>query len=108
MVRRRDNRAQGPGTPARSEPAARHAEDSRLGAARHLNVRHMPTWLKVTTAVVAVVLAGGLAFAGYWYFRLQSNISTAALGAGSSRTDTTDDATGRLLILILGSDSRDG
>jgi LCP family protein required for cell wall assembly len=108
VVRRRDNRAQGPGTPARSEPAARHAEDSRLGAARHLNVRHMPTWLKVTTAVVAVVLAGGLAFAGYWYFRLQSNISTAALGAGSSRTDTTDDATGRLQILILGSDTRDG
>jgi LCP family protein required for cell wall assembly len=68
----------------------------------------MPAWLKVTTAVVAVVLVGGLAFAGYWYFRLQSNISTAALGAGSSRTDTTDDATGRLQILILGSDTRDG
>ena len=108
MVRRRDNSAQEPGTPARSEPAARHAEDARLGAARHLNVRHMPTWLKVTTAVVAVVLVGGLAFAGYWYFRLQSNISSSALGAGSSRTDTTDDATGRLQILILGSDTRDG
>jgi LCP family protein required for cell wall assembly len=108
VVLRRDNRAQEPGTPARSEPAARHAEDARLGAARHLNVRHMPAWLKVTTAVVAVVLVGGLAFAGYWYFRLQSNISTAALGAGSSRTDTTDDATGRLQILILGSDTRDG
>ncbi|MFC7850385.1 LCP family protein [Arthrobacter sp. NPDC057388] len=107
-MRRRDNRAQGPGTPARSEPAARHAEDARLGAARHLNVRHMPAWLKVTTAVVAVVLAGGLAFAGYWYFRLQSNISSSALGAGNGRTDTTDDATGRLQILILGSDTRDG
>ncbi|MBT2551874.1 LCP family protein [Arthrobacter sp. ISL-5] len=107
MVRRRDNRAQGPGT-SRSEPAARHAEDARVGAARHLNVRNMPLWLKVTTAVVSVVLLGGLAFAGYWYFRLQSNISTSALGAGNGRTDTIDDATGRMQILILGSDTRDG
>jgi LCP family protein required for cell wall assembly len=107
-VLRRDNRAQGPGKPARPEPAARHAEDARLGAARHLNIRHMPLWLKVTTAVVSVILIGGLAFAGYWYIRLQSNISSSALGAGNSRTDTTDDATGRLQILILGSDTRDG
>jgi len=107
VVRRRDNRAQGPGTP-RSEPAARHAEDARLGAARHLNVRNMPLWLKVTTAVVSVALLGGLAFAGYWYFRLQSNISTSALGAGNGRTDNVDDATGRMQILILGSDTRDG
>ncbi|GAA1258388.1 LCP family protein [Arthrobacter pascens] len=108
MVLRRDNRAQGPGTPARSQPAARHAGDARLGAARHLNPRHRPVWLKVTTAVVAVVLLGGLAFAGYWYFRLQMNISSSALGAGSNKTDTVDDATGRLQILILGSDTRDG
>lgn len=108
MVQRRDNRAPGPGTPARPEPAARHAEDARMGAARHLNMRHMPVWLKVTTAVVSAVLIGGLAFAGYWYLRLQSNISSSALGAGNSRTDTVDDATGRLQILILGSDTRDG
>ena len=68
----------------------------------------MPVWLKVTTAVVSLVLLGGLAFAGYWYFRLQSNISSSALGAGSNKTDSVDDATGRLQILILGSDTRDG
>ncbi|MCE3244712.1 MAG: transcriptional regulator [Arthrobacter sp.] len=71
-------------------------------------MRHMPVWLKVTTAVVSLVLLGGLAFAGYWYFRLQSNISSSALGAGSNKTDSVDDATGRLQILILGSDTRDG
>jgi LCP family protein required for cell wall assembly len=79
-----------------------------LGAARHLNVRHMPLWLKVTTAVVSVILIGGLAFAGYWYIRLQSNISSSALGAGNTRSEAVDDATGRLQILILGSDTRDG
>ncbi|MFJ5696781.1 LCP family protein [Arthrobacter sp. NPDC093139] len=108
MVLRRDNRAQGPGTPARSQPAARHAADARVGAARHLTPHHRPLWLKVTTAVVSAVLLGGLAFAGYWYFRLQSNISSSALGAGSNKSDVVDDATGRLQILILGSDTRDG
>ena len=44
----------------------------------------MPAWLKVATAVVTVVVVGGLAFAGYWFFRLQSNISKAPLSAGDS------------------------
>jgi LCP family protein required for cell wall assembly len=67
----------------------------------------MPGWLKVTTAVLTVVLLAGLGFAGYWYIRLQSNITTAPLSAGDGAGNGKD-ATGRMQILILGSDTRDG
>jgi LCP family protein required for cell wall assembly len=67
----------------------------------------MPGWLKVTTAVLTVVLLAGLGFAGYWYIRLQSNITTAPLSAGDG-SGNGNDATGRMQILILGSDTRDG
>ncbi len=69
----------------------------------------MPIWLKAVTAVLAVVLVGGLAFAGFWFFRLQNNISKAPLNAGGGSTEgQVDDAKGRMQILILGSDTRDG
>jgi LCP family protein required for cell wall assembly len=69
----------------------------------------MPQWLKVTTAVVSILVVGGLAFAGFWYFRLQSNISTAPLTAGNGATEkAVNDSTDRMQILILGSDTRDG
>jgi anionic cell wall polymer biosynthesis LytR-Cps2A-Psr (LCP) family protein len=69
----------------------------------------MPQWLKVTTAVVSILVVGGLAFAGFWYFRLQSNISKAPLSAGSGSTEgAVNDSTDRMQILILGSDTRDG
>jgi len=68
----------------------------------------MPLWLKVATGVVAVVVVAGLAFAGYWYFRLQSNISTAPLSAGDGAANAGNDSNGRMQILILGSDTRDG
>ena len=80
-----------------------------MGAARHLGPeRGMPVWLKVATALVTVVVVGGLAFAGYWYFRLQSNISKAPLTAGDSTAQPVSDANDRMQILILGSDTRDG
>ena len=80
-----------------------------MGAARHLgSQRRMPVWLKVATAVVTVVVVGGLAFAGYWYFRLQSNISKAPLTAGDGNSNPVSDANDRMQILILGSDTRDG
>lgn len=68
----------------------------------------MPAWLKVTTAVVSILVVGGLAFAGFWYFRLQSNISKAPLNAGTGSSEGVNDSTDRLQILILGSDTRDG
>ncbi|WP_426995850.1 LCP family protein [Pseudarthrobacter sp. N5] len=110
MVRRRDNREEVAGESARTPAAARHGEDPAVGPARHLgSERGMPFWLKATTAVVSVILLGGLAFAGYWYFRLQSNISTAPLGAGNSKTENpVNDSNDRMQILILGSDTRDG
>ncbi|MCU1518628.1 MAG: transcriptional regulator [Pseudarthrobacter sp.] len=80
-----------------------------MGAARHLgSQRRMPVWLKVATAVITVVVVGGLAFAGYWYFRLQSNISKAPLSAGDSTAEPVSDSNDRMQILILGSDTRDG
>ena len=69
----------------------------------------MPGWLKIGTAVVSVLLVGVLAFGAYWDFRLQGNISKAALGAGSDKTEgALDDSRDRMQILILGSDTRDG
>ena len=90
-------------------PASRHAEDGTLGAARHLgSLRGMPVWLKVVTAVVSVAMIGGIAFAGFWFLRLQNNISKAPLNAGGGNNEQVSDATGRMQILILGSDTRDG
>lgn len=109
MVRGRDEREYGADLSAGSGPVSRHAEDAALGAARHLGPqRRMPVWLKVATALVTVVVVGGLAFAGYWYFRLQSNISKAPLSAGDGTAKPVSDANGRMQILILGSDTRDG
>lgn len=68
----------------------------------------MPAWLKVTTAVVSVLVLGGLAFGGFWFFRLQSNISKAPLTAGNGSASAVNDSSDRMQILILGSDTRDG
>jgi LCP family protein required for cell wall assembly len=69
----------------------------------------LPGWLKIGTAVVSVLLVGVLAFGGYWVLRLQGNISKASLGAGSSSTEgAANESNGRMQILILGSDTRDG
>jgi LCP family protein required for cell wall assembly len=67
-----------------------------------------PLWLKITTWVSSLLVAGGLAFGAFWVIRLQLNISKAPLTAGSEKTQDVDDATDRLQILILGSDTRDG
>ncbi|WP_255768970.1 LCP family protein [Pseudarthrobacter sulfonivorans] len=105
----RDNREYGADASAGAGPVSRHADASAVGVARHLGgQRRMPGWLKVTTAVLTIALLGGLGFAGYWYFRLQSNITTAPLSAGDDGALAGDDATGRMQILILGSDTRDG
>ena len=110
MVRPRDNRADGTGSPVRSNAAARHTEDPSVGLARHLGAGpRTPVWLKATTLVISVLLVGVIAFGAYWFIRLQGNITKQALGAGNSRTeDTVDEAKDRMQILILGSDTRDG
>ncbi|MDQ0923494.1 LCP family protein required for cell wall assembly [Pseudarthrobacter sp. W1I19] len=91
-------------------PRSRHAEDGTVGAARHLGPeRGMPVWLKIVTGILSLAMIGALAFAGFWFVRLQSNISKAPLNAGGGSTDgPVSDATGRMQILILGSDTRDG
>jgi LCP family protein required for cell wall assembly len=68
----------------------------------------MPAWLKVTTAVVSILVLGGLTFGGFWFFRLQSNISKAPLTAGNGSANAVNDSSDRMQILILGSDTRDG
>ncbi|MCU1553919.1 MAG: transcriptional regulator, partial [Arthrobacter sp.] len=96
--------------PVRSVAAARHSDDPAVGPARHLGVpARLPGWLKIGTAVVSVLLVGVLAFGAYWVVRLQGNISKASLGAGSSSTEgAANESNGRMQILILGSDTRDG
>ena len=90
-------------------PVSRHATGGTLGAARHLGtLRAMPVWLKVVTAVLSLAMVAGLAFAGFWFLRLQSNLSKAPLNAGGGNNESVSDATGRMQILILGSDTRDG
>jgi LCP family protein required for cell wall assembly len=69
----------------------------------------MPLWLKIVTGILSLAMIGALAFAGFWFIRLQSNISKAPLNAGGGSTDApVNDSTGRMQILILGSDTRDG
>ncbi|MDR6505819.1 LCP family protein required for cell wall assembly [Arthrobacter oryzae] len=93
-----------------SDAAARHSDTKAMGPARHLGaMRGKPAWLKVASAVLALILVGGLAFAAFWVVRFQMNISKAPLGAGSNRTEEpVNDSTDRMQILILGSDTRDG
>jgi LCP family protein required for cell wall assembly len=81
-----------------------------VGPARHLGaVPRTPTWLKIGTAVVSVLLVGVLAFGAYWAIRLQGNLTTASLGAGGNKTEgAVNDSTDRMQILVLGSDTRDG
>lgn len=110
MGRGRDQRDKEADLSAGPGPVSRHADGGAVGAARHLGpLRGMPLWLKAVTGVVALVLVAGIAFAGFWFFRLQNNISKAPLNAGGEATESAgNDATGRLQILILGSDTRDG
>jgi LCP family protein required for cell wall assembly len=110
VSRPRENRADGTGPPVRSGAAARHTEDPSVGPARHLGAaRRTPGWLKIGTAVVSVLLVGVIAFAAYWAIRLQGNLTTASLGAGSTKSEgAVNDSTDRMQILVLGSDTRDG
>lgn len=68
----------------------------------------MPSWLKVVTWVASLALLSAVVFAGYWFIRLQSNLSTAPLTAGTKTAGKIDEASDRMQILILGSDTRDG
>lgn len=105
----RDRRDNGLDGPAGAGPVSRHADGGTVGAARHLGrISGMPVWLKVVTAILSVAIVGGLAFAGFWFLRLQGNISKAPLNAGGGSNESVSDATGRMQILILGSDTRDG
>ncbi|WP_311212914.1 MULTISPECIES: LCP family protein [unclassified Arthrobacter] len=108
-MRRRDARPQGTGTAG--PVAGRHGEDAD-GTPRHMKARKgLPLWLKIVTGVVSVALVAGVAFAAFWFIRLQNNITKAPLSAGENRDSgeaLANDKSDRLQILILGSDTRDG
>ncbi|MFJ6078223.1 LCP family protein [Pseudarthrobacter sp. NPDC092419] len=109
MGRGRDKRQNATGAAAGPAPVSRHSGTGPAGAARHMGRPHgMPLWLKIVTGILTVALAGALVFAGFWFLRLQNNISKAPLNAGGGGNEVADDAKGRLQILILGSDTRDG
>ncbi|OFI37943.1 transcriptional regulator [Arthrobacter sp. SW1] len=104
-MRRRDARVQEISGSAKAAPA-RHGES---GAPRHMRISRYPLWMKVSAGVMSVLLVAGLAFAAYWFIRLQLNINKAPLNAGAQKTEgNINDAKDRLQILILGSDTRDG
>lgn len=105
VVRRRDARVQESSGTAKAAPA-RHGDS---GAPRHMRVGKYPLWLKIGAGVMSLLLVAGLAFAAYWFIRLQLNITKAPLNAGAQKTEgNINDAKDRLQILILGSDTRDG
>ncbi|WP_427174609.1 LCP family protein [Arthrobacter sp. 92] len=80
-----------------------------VDTSRGLPGRRRPRWLKITGLAIGVLVLGVLAFGGYWFWRLQSNIATSALGAGGLRTEgPVNDSKDRLQILVLGSDTRSG
>lgn len=89
--------------------ARAHASDAKVRNARHLSRKNgAPLWAKITAWVVSVALLAVLGFAGYWYIRLQSNLNTAPLTASGRDKGALNDATDRLQILIMGTDTRDG
>ncbi|MCH6470322.1 LCP family protein [Sinomonas terrae] len=76
---------------------------------RHVRMRRkVPLWVKILGSVVVLGIVGVVAFAGYWAWRLQSNIHEAPLSAGHGTADATNDATDPLQILIIGTDTRAG
>ncbi|WP_234865185.1 LCP family protein [Sinomonas albida] len=79
------------------------------GVPRHARTHgHIALWVKILGGIVALAIVGVIAFAGYWTWRLQSNIHQAPLSAGNSTADATNDATDSLQILIIGTDTRSG
>ncbi|TVU66455.1 LytR family transcriptional regulator [Paenarthrobacter nitroguajacolicus] len=108
-MRRRDARPEGTGTAG--SVAARHGEAAD-GTPRHMKApKGLPLWLKIVTGVLSLTLVAGVAFAAFWFIRLQNNITKAPLSAGETRDSgeaLANDKSDRLQILILGSDTRDG
>lgn len=103
---RHDNASPEPGT---SAPVPYPGQGKLVSSGRRFSYRRAPLWFKVVSAAVAMVFLALLAFGGYWVWRLQSNITTSALGAGGLRTEgPVDDRKDRLQILVLGSDTRTG
>lgn len=96
--------------PADPEPAQYPGQGKLVSASRRrFSYRQAPGWLKITGIVVGAALVAALGFGGYWAWRLQSNITTSALGAGGQRSEgPINDKTDRLQVLILGTDTRDG
>ncbi|QCB97367.1 LytR family transcriptional regulator [Arthrobacter sp. PAMC25564] len=92
-----------------SAPVPYPGQGTLVDNSRNHPARRRPRWLKITGIAVAVVFLGVVVFGGYWLWRLQSNISSSALGAGGLRTEgPVDDRKDRLQILVLGSDTRSG
>ncbi|MDP5226010.1 MULTISPECIES: LCP family protein [Arthrobacter] len=93
---------------AQRRKARAHASDSQVPGARHLGLRRgMPLWMKITAGTLSVVLVASLGFAGYWYFRLQGNVSKAPLSASGKEVPVSK-PTDRMQILIMGTDTRAG
>lgn len=90
-------------------PGVHHARPDGLNPLRHIrNVGTKRLALKITGGVAALVLVGVLAFAGYWFIRLGTNLRQAPLSAGKASADASNDATDRLQILVMGTDTRAG
>lgn len=90
-------------------PGVHHARPDGSTPLRHIRnvgIKHLA--LKITGGVVALLLVGVLAFAGYWLIRLGTNLRQAPLSAGNAKADASNDATDALQILIIGTDSRSG
>lgn len=95
--------------PKSGAPVSYPGQGTLVDSAHIQQRRRRPRWVKITGITVAALLLGCLAFGGYWVWRLQTNITTSALGAGGLRTEgPVDDSKDRLQILVLGSDTRSG
>ncbi|MFF1828034.1 LCP family protein [Paenarthrobacter sp. NPDC058040] len=96
-------------TEAARYPGQGNLAQGSLSPSSSAPVRKRRRWLKPVVLAVSAALLGVLCFGGYWVWRLQSNISTGSLGAGSNRTESgVDDSKDRIQILVLGSDTRSG
>ncbi|ABY23651.1 transcriptional regulator, LytR family [Renibacterium salmoninarum ATCC 33209] len=103
-------RADGGNGPSIKRPSDRAREDPDLNP-RHLRSRRSaPLWLKLSAALVSVVLVAGIGIGAVLFLKLQGNVKVQDLNAGLDGTTApiADDNHDAIQVLIMGTDTRSG
>ncbi|GGC82959.1 hypothetical protein GCM10011512_07170 [Tersicoccus solisilvae] len=105
-----DRHADHPTGPGLSRGTVRHPVPKHLGRGRHIGREPRHRALKLTAAVLALVLVAGVAFAGIQVLRLQGNLLSRPLNLDAESSAGPDEDLDHrpMQILVLGTDTRTG